>query len=98
MLDFTKIQKFNWDRGNIKKNWLKHQVTPKECEEVFFNNPPIIFYDKPHLEKEIRFVVLGQTNKQHLLTIVFSVRKNKIRIISAREMSRKERKTYEKQS
>lgn len=89
------IEGFNWNKGNAKKNWLKHRVGIKESEEVFFNKPLVFFKDEKHSIKEKRFGVFGKTNKKRLLTIIFTIRGKKIRIISARNMSRKERKSYE---
>ena len=89
------VEGFDWDKGNVTKNWEKHKVSYIECEEVFFNTPFIVESDKTHPSTEDRFYILGKTDKDRLLFIVFTVRKNKIRVISARNMSRKERKIYE---
>jgi len=89
-------KKFDWNKGNQEKNLIKHKVSYKESEEVFFNKPLRIFPDKKHSKTEVRLVALGKTDKKRKLTIIFTLRNKKIRIISAREMSRKERKTYEK--
>jgi hypothetical protein len=94
-LDFFNIEGFDWDKGNIDKNWLRHKVSSVEIEEVFFNEPLLISFDKTHSQNESRFATLGITNEIRKLFIVFTIRKNKIRIISARDMSRKERKVYE---
>jgi len=87
---------FNWDKGNIDKNWKKHKVHFEEAEEVFFNKPLKIFPDKGHSKKEKRFLALGTTNRRKNLTIIFTFRGNKIRVISARGQSRKERSEYAK--
>jgi len=87
---------FNWDKGNVDKNWKKHKVHFKEAEEVFFNHPLKIFPDKGHSGKEKRFLALGKTNLKRKLSIIFTLRENRIRIISARNQSRKERRYYEK--
>lgn len=89
---------FKWDRGNIEKNWRKHKVNNKEAEEIFFNKPIKIFKDVKHSQIENRFVALGGTNKKRKLYIVFTIRDRNIRIISARDQSKKERKIYEKES
>ncbi|MBI5893834.1 MAG: BrnT family toxin [Deltaproteobacteria bacterium] len=89
------IEGFDWDKGNIAKNWERHKVSHIECEEVFFNSPFVVKGDETHSSAENRFYILGKTDKGRLLFIVFTVRKNRIRVISARDMSRKERKTYE---
>lgn len=87
---------FEWDEGNINKNWQEHKISSKEGEEVFFNKPLIINFDKKHSKKEKRFQVLGKTNKERKLFISFTLRNKKIRMISARDQSRKERRIYEK--
>lgn len=86
---------FQWDKGNIGKN-LKHNVEDKEAEEVFFDENRFSFKDKVHSEGEERFRILGKTQKGRLLFIVFTVRREKIRIISARDINRKEVTLYEK--
>ena len=85
---------FNWDEGNIDKNWIKHTVSPSECEQVFFNYPLVIQDDPVHSTTEKRFYALGQTDMKRYLFIAFTVRSNLIRVISARDMSRKERRVY----
>ena len=94
MLDAHGLNGFDWDEGNRDKNWLKHQVTTNECEEVFFNVPLLIADDEQHSQLEQRYFALGQTNKPRLLFISFVIRADKIRIISARPMHRKERIIY----
>ena len=91
------MEGFDWDKGNIKKNWDQHKVNQKECEEIFLKNPTIL-KDPTHSLSEKRFYALGKTNSQRKLTVVFTIRKNKTRVISARDMSRPERKLYEKES
>ena len=87
---------FDWDKGNLEKSWEKHKVHFKEAEEVFFSKPLKIFPDKKHSKKENRYVAFGITNLKRKLTIIFIIRKNKIRVISARNQSKKERKEYVK--
>jgi uncharacterized protein len=86
---------FEWDEGNLTKNWEKHQVLALECEQIFFNRPLIALRDARHSESELRFYALGQTDSGRRLFIVFTARSEHIRVISARDMSRKERKIYE---
>ena len=86
---------FEWDDHNVEKNWVIHQVAFWESEEVFFNEPLIVAKDAKHSTVEQRFFALGQTNGGRLLFIVFAVRNNMIRVISARDMSRKEKKVYQ---
>ena len=86
---------FEWDKHNSKKNWEKHRVTPVECEQIFFNRPFIITDDIKHSQLEKRFYGLGKTDFKRQLFIVFTIRNNLIRIISARNMSKKEKRSYE---
>jgi uncharacterized protein len=88
---------FEWDDGNINKNLIKHNVTIKEAEEVFLNCPLLVFEDRKHSTLELRLQALGQTNKNRKLFLSFTKRNNKIRMISVRAMSRKERSIYEKE-
>jgi uncharacterized DUF497 family protein len=85
---------FDWDKGNSEKNWIQHRVTQGECEQVFFNEPIIVSNDEKHSQIEIRLFLLGRTDSQRLLFIFFTVRKKMIRVISARDMNKKERKIY----
>jgi uncharacterized protein len=87
---------FEWDEGNIEKSHLKHKVTFKEAEEVFINKPRFLFEDRKHSTKEIRYGMFGTTNLGRKLSVVFTVRIEKVRIITARDMSKKERGAYEK--
>ena len=87
---------FDWDIGNKDKNWEKHKVDTKEAEEVFFNKQLKLFPDIKHSSGEQRYVALGMTNLRRKLTIIFAVRGQRVRIISARNQSNKERKQYEK--
>lgn len=86
---------FEWDASNAEKNWNKHRVTPVECEQIFFNRPRVVADDMKHSEKENRFYALGHTDMGRMLFTVFTVRRDKIRVISARDMNRKERKVYQ---
>ena len=96
MLDFHSIDGFDWDYGNLDKNWIKHQVSNSECEEIFFNSPLLVADDAKHSQDEKRYYALGQTNANRRLFVVFTKREKKIRVISARDMSQKEGKVYEK--
>lgn len=86
---------FQWDEGNAEKNWIKHKVSRVECEEVFFNEPLLVAADVKRSGTEPRFYALGQTDEGRLLFVVFTVRETLIRVISARDMSRREKKEYE---
>ena len=85
---------FEWDQGNITKNWDQHDVSSGECEQIFFNRPLIVKRDKEHSKLENRYYVLGRTNVNRLLFAVFTVRNDKIRIISARDMTDPEIERY----
>src|SRR3989304_854535 len=85
---------FEWDKGNINKN-KKHNIEDKEAEEVFFDERKKTFKDKLHSGGEERFRVVGKTKKGRLLFVVFTMRKGKIRIISARDINKKEVSLYE---
>ncbi len=85
---------FQWDIGNSEKNWILHQVSKSECEQIFFNQPLIIGDDEKHSQLEIRYYSLGQTDSGRLLFIVSTIRDDFIRVISARDMSKKEKEVY----
>lgn len=85
---------FEWDEYNIEKNWRRHKVRFAECEEVFFDGSLKILPDEGHSQAEKRYLALGQTKGGRLLFVAFTERKGRIRVISARDMSRKERRAY----
>ncbi len=89
---------FLWDDGNSKKNWIKHKVTKIECEEIFFNLPLIISDDEKHSNIEKRYYALGKSKLERFLFISLTVRNRLLRVISARDMNRNERKLYEEKS
>jgi uncharacterized DUF497 family protein len=93
---FSKITGFQWDEGNLLKNWEKHGVTHLEAEQVFFNEPLIVEDDVKHSQDEPRWYGLGSTDANRMLMVVFTIRSTEIRVISARDMNRKERRVYEK--
>jgi uncharacterized DUF497 family protein len=97
VIEFDLIVGFEWDSGNHRKNELKHSVTSAEVEEVFFNSPLLLSMDDKHGEIELRLLALGQTNRARKLAIIFTLRQSDtlIRVISARDQHRKERKLYE---
>jgi uncharacterized DUF497 family protein len=96
MAIFEGISGFQWDKGNKSKNWEKHRVSISECEEIFFNQPLIVADDEKHSGMEKNFFALGKTDRGKTLFMVFTVRKDQIRVISARSMNRKEEDIYEK--
>ena len=85
---------FDWDGGNAEKNKRGHAVSRFESEEVFFNQPLVVADDDEHFEYEERYYALGQTNHSRLLFVVFTIRGTLIRVISARDMTKKEREVY----
>ena len=89
-------QGFQWDKGNSLKNWLKHGVTQREAEEVFFNEPLLLFEDEKHYDHEERVLAFGHTTAGRCLVVAFTVRQKLIRVISARNMNNKERGAYGK--
>lgn len=93
--DLHTFQGFDWDHGNHHKNWEKHAVSYTECEEIFFNQPLLISHDTKHSDTEKRYFALGKTNHHRLLFVAFTKRLHLIRVISARDMSKKERAYYE---
>ena len=93
----TGIRGFQWDDGNSGKNEKKHGVTDREAEEIFFNKPLVIGRSLRG-DPEVRYAALGKTYGSRLLAVVFTIRSQMIRVISARPMSKKERTLYEKES
>lgn len=93
MISILDVDGFDWDKGNELKSYSKHGTTKKEAEEVF-DNYPLFFGRGRNKGSEERMLAYGKSNSDKLLTLVFTIRKNKIRIISARQQSRKERNVY----
>lgn len=99
MIDLNKITGFDWDDGNARKN-EKHGVSMAEAEQVFFNAPLLLLEDATHSQKESRIHALGMTDEGRTLHITFTLRQSGllVRVISARDMHRKERLIYEQAS
>jgi len=97
MIDLRRIIGFDWDAGNERKNADTHQVSQAEAEQLFFGEPLVITEDISHSQQETRYHALGQTAGGRLLHATFTLRfeGEKIRIISVRDMSRRERRLYE---
>ena len=85
---------FLWDKGNFDKNLSKHNVTNEEIEQVFWDYNKKIYVDHKHSGIEIRHILLGKTFAGRILFIVFTIRKYKIRVISARDLNKKEKLLY----
>ena len=97
-LNIEKLIGFEWDDGNINKNFHKHGLPHAIIEEIFFNEPLLVVEDFGHSNTECRCFALGQTFEGRYLFVVFTVRGDKIRVISARAMNKKERSIYENQN
>ena len=92
---FAEVTGFQWDAGNSDKNWRRHRVTQVEAEQAFFNRPVIVADDEAHSEEEARFFLLGFSDSGRRLSIVFTIRGAFARVISARNMTRRERNHYD---
>jgi uncharacterized DUF497 family protein len=88
---------FEWDEGNADKNWDKHRVSRSEVEQVFFNLPLVVREDPAHSHTEKRSWALGQTDTGRRLFVVYTLRGELIRVISARDMTPRERRAYERE-
>lgn len=98
MIDWGRTKSFEWDKGNVDKSYQKHGITVNQAEEIFLDENLGIIKDIKHSQKEKRFIALGKTSKNKLLFVIFTIRKDKIRIISARIASKKERSRYEQKT
>ena len=87
---------FDWDEGNVEKNWERHRVAFWEAEEIFFHRPLVLRSDPGHSRAEPRYRALGQTDTGRLLFISFTTRRSLIRVISARDMTLREVRAYAK--
>ena len=98
MIDFSRVMGYQWDRGNERKNFDQHGVSQAEAEQVFANRPLLVVKDTRHSQSEARFHALGVTTAGRRLHITFTLREcgSAIRVISARDMSRRERTHYER--
>lgn len=91
---FPGVEGFQWDEGNSSKNWARHGISQTEAEQIFVNRPVVVIGDVAHSGTETRYFSFGRTDGGRLLTVVFAVRGQLLRVISARPMSRRERKGY----
>ena len=96
MIELSQIAGLDWDEGNARKN-EKHGVSMAEAEQVFFNAPLLVLEDGVHSQQEARLHALGKTDDGRALHITSTLRQSGllIRVISARDMHRKERAIYE---
>ncbi|MCK5137820.1 MAG: BrnT family toxin [Bacteroidales bacterium] len=95
---FLNCTGFDWDDGNSEKNWILHQVSRNESEQVFFNAPIVVGDDISHSQSDKQWFLLGKTDTNRLLFVVFTVREELIRVISSRDMGKKERRIYHEKS
>jgi uncharacterized DUF497 family protein len=97
MINLSEIVGFDWDSGNSRKSAKKHDVSQFEAEQMFFNVPLLLLPDSKHSQKEARYHALGRTDTARQLHVTFTLRSGGalIRVISARDMHRKERAIYE---
>lgn len=100
MIDFERLSGFQWDEGNARKSVDKHGVGQAEAEQVFFNEPLLVVGDVSHSRFEPRVHALGITDTGRRLHVTFTLREEntRIRVISARDMHRKERARYEQET
>lgn len=99
MIEWARVEGFDWDDGNARKSTDKHGVSQTEAEQVFFNEPLLIVDEPRHSVHEPRFHALGRTDEGRPLHVTFTLRgAARIRVISARDMSRKERARYAQES
>ena len=92
-----KKRRFEWDAGNVIHLWESHKVRPFEAEEAMNDPHSLQDVDVGHLEKELRFVVIGRTRKNRMLFLAFTLRNKHVRIFHGRDAKRKEVQTYEKE-
>jgi len=85
---------FDWDDANTHKNWDRHGVSPEEAEDVFFREPLMVRSDVRHSKREKRYYALGHTAAGRRLFIAFTIRRNLIRVNSARDMNRNETEVW----
>ena len=99
MIDPGRVEGFDWDSGNARKN-ERHGVSQAEAEQVFFDRRLLQAADPRHSVAESRYHALGCTVMGRLLHVTFTLRNDgtRIRVISARDASRKERVVYDQES
>jgi hypothetical protein len=89
---------FEWDPAKARRNIETHGISFDEASTAFKDTLSVTIHDPLHSYEEDRFVLLGNSHRNRLLVIVHTERRNKIRIISARRATKKERKRYEESS
>ena len=91
---FSHITGFDWDKGNLDKNWEKHGVSNAECDDVIFNAPLVVRPDPAHSGDEAYYYALGMTDEGRLLFLSFTLRNDKIRVVSSRDVTAREMEVY----
>jgi uncharacterized protein len=86
---------FEWDEGKAESNLIKHGISFDDAQTVFNDPLYVDFYDPDHSEDEDRYLIIGESNRGRLLIVSYTERGNVIRLISARETTKIERKMYE---
>lgn len=89
--------KFEWDENKAEANLLKHGVSFDEAKTVFYDSLYVDFYDPDHSHNEHRYIIIGQSQQSRLLMVSYTERENTTRLISSRELTRRERRIYEKE-
>ena len=87
---------FDWDEANVAKNWERHRGTPDEGEDLFFHDPFVLRSDPGHSRRDRRYRALGRTARDRKLFVAFTIRGTLIRVISVRDMSRRECEEYQR--
>jgi uncharacterized DUF497 family protein len=91
----VKVNQFVWLREIIEKLLSKHDISPEEVEEIFFNHPRIRFHEKGHVQGENMYNAMGRTDAGRYLMVFFILKeRRRALIISARDMDRNERRQY----
>jgi uncharacterized DUF497 family protein len=86
---------FEWNAHKSGSNLAKHGVSFEEAATVFGDPVSITIPDPAHSQTETRFIILGRSHQGKLLVVIHTERGDNIRIISARHVGRRERKSYE---
>ena len=86
---------FEWDQAKAQRNLVKHNVSFEEASSIFKDPLYIDFYDPDHSEREERYIAIGLSVNKRILLVSYTEREDRIRLISAREATRKEKKDYE---
>lgn len=95
MVNLNKVIGFEWDKWNIDKSYEKHGISPNETEEIFLDEDVKIEKDIKHQQQEERFIAIGKTTEEKILFVIFTIRSDKIRVISGRTANKKEREVYQ---